>query len=491
MFLLYLRTMAPTVYGLDSAELTAGAYVLGIVHSPGSPTYLLLGHLFTWLPFGDIGYRVNLLSTASAALAIGFVYGILWQLTRQQLQALAGAWYLGTTYYVWVSALAAELYALHIAFVAGLIWLGLLWRERGRAELLLLLSLLFGIGLGNHLTLAVLAPGFVTLVATGEPTLWQRPRLVVGAAACVAAGWAIYLYLPIRAAEGVEMNYARDFGVDVTTWDGFWWMVTGGMFGKQFLGVSIEGLPAELWSYVYRLWSNFVGLGCLLGLIGLAADLRRRPWIHGSLLLMLLGHLSFILTYDVADKELMLLPTFLVWAVWCAMGADRLAAFVNERSRELFVLSGATLLLLMSVGNVVLNFTRVDISDDWSARARGELLMRWLPPESLYLATWADAPIIDYFQFVEGRRPDVRLVNIFLVRGGRRQERVEDHLQAGKPVYATAPVHLSRGFVFEHVGSCDCYRVVRSFTPACLIGPRETLRCESAAETPRSLPPTR
>ena len=80
--LLYLRTMAPTVYGLDSAELTAGAYLLGIVHAPGSPTYLLLGHLFTWLPFGDVGYRVNLLSACAGALAVGFVYAILWRLTR-------------------------------------------------------------------------------------------------------------------------------------------------------------------------------------------------------------------------------------------------------------------------------------------------------------------------------------------------------------------------------------------------------------------------
>src|SRR6185436_6410127 len=47
-FLFYLRTAAPTVYGLDSAELTTGAYALGIVHAPGAPLYLLLGHVFTW-----------------------------------------------------------------------------------------------------------------------------------------------------------------------------------------------------------------------------------------------------------------------------------------------------------------------------------------------------------------------------------------------------------------------------------------------------------
>ena len=64
-FAAYWRTMAPTVYGLDSAELTTGAYVLGIVHAPGSPLFLLLGHVFSWLPFGDVGYRLNLLSACA------------------------------------------------------------------------------------------------------------------------------------------------------------------------------------------------------------------------------------------------------------------------------------------------------------------------------------------------------------------------------------------------------------------------------------------
>jgi hypothetical protein len=253
--------MAPTVYGLDSAELTAGAYLLGIVHAPGSPTYLLLGHLFTWLPFGDIGYRVNLLSAVCSALATGFVYAILRRLTGARLQSLAGSLYLATTYYFWVTALAAELYALHAAFVAGLVWLGMVWQETRRTSVLGLLCFLYGLGLGNHLSLSVLAPGFVVLVSAGMPEIWRRPRLLATGTICLVAGWSVYLYLPLRAAAGVPMNYARDFGVDVTTWDGFWWMVTGSMFERQMFGVSLQALPAELSQYFYRLWSNFLGLG--------------------------------------------------------------------------------------------------------------------------------------------------------------------------------------------------------------------------------------
>ena len=53
---LYLATLAPGLYTLDSAELAAGAHVLGIVHATGYPVYLLLLKAWTLLvPVGEVG----------------------------------------------------------------------------------------------------------------------------------------------------------------------------------------------------------------------------------------------------------------------------------------------------------------------------------------------------------------------------------------------------------------------------------------------------
>src|SRR3990172_8995083 len=87
----YLRTMVPTVYNLDSAELTTGAYTLGIVHPPGYPTYLLLGKLFTYLPVGDIGYRLNIMSGFFGALTVTCVYLICRQLSCSAAASAAAA----------------------------------------------------------------------------------------------------------------------------------------------------------------------------------------------------------------------------------------------------------------------------------------------------------------------------------------------------------------------------------------------------------------
>jgi tetratricopeptide (TPR) repeat protein len=66
---IYLRTLAPTVTFVDSGELIVAARYLGVAHPPGFPLYVLLAHLATLLPVGDVAVRVNLASALFAALA--------------------------------------------------------------------------------------------------------------------------------------------------------------------------------------------------------------------------------------------------------------------------------------------------------------------------------------------------------------------------------------------------------------------------------------
>jgi hypothetical protein len=455
----YLATMAPTVYGLDSAELTTGAYVLGIVHAPGSPTYMLLGHLFAQLPVGDVGYRLNLMSALSAAFAALFLYRCIARLTGDRALALAATWFGAFTYYFWISALAAELYALHAAFVSGILLLSLRWREEGAPPTLYLLALLFGLGAGNHLSMALLLPGFLWLVATGRRSPfrpWPVPLLTM---LCGLAGAAVYLYLPLRYASDAPLNYARDYwNVDLTSRSGFVWMVSARMFDSFLFAVPPRRLPAELATYAGRLWSNFVGLGVVLGVAGLLGDARRRPSLHIGLALLFGAHLAFYALYGVADKELMLLPTYVIWTVWVAIGAQQLCA-VLARSAPDWGVSPAIPLFFLAAGCLVVNFSRVDVSDDWSARRRGERILGAVDRDAVFLGTWSDVPVVEYLQIVEGRRPDVRSVNLFFTPGaGARIAR--RNLRQGRSVYTSAPGMLDDGALgFESHDGCGCYQV--------------------------------
>ena len=56
--------------GGDSGELVQLAVELGVAHPPGYPTWTLIAHLFSWIPFGEVGWRVNLSSAVLNALAV-------------------------------------------------------------------------------------------------------------------------------------------------------------------------------------------------------------------------------------------------------------------------------------------------------------------------------------------------------------------------------------------------------------------------------------
>jgi hypothetical protein len=460
-FVVYLSTMAPTVYGLDSAELTTGSYVLGIVHAPGSPLFLLLGHIFTWLPFGDVGYRVNLLSVCSAAGGVAVLAALVYRLTDRPVVAVAGAWTLAFSYYYWVSALAAELYALEALCIATLLWLAEWWRREQRSWRLCIFAFAYGLALGNHMSLSVLAPGFAYLVLADGA--WRRWRLLVVALLLSLLGASVYLYLPLRALAGTPQNYARDWGVDVATWDGFWFMVRGGMFESRFLAVPLSRVPGEFGLFVYRLWSNFVGVGCLVGIVGLVEAPAELRVLRRASLLMLLGHLGFVLTYNVLDKEFMLSPDYLIWGLWVALGAQPAAALVAEISRNRVRLAAGGLMVLLSASNLALNYGLADISGDWSARRGGEAIMETVAPNATFIGTWIQVPVLEYLQLVEGQRPDLETINIFFLQKGRSLDLALERMQRGRPVYTSVPdLFRAGGLGTIREEGCNCYLI----TPA-------------------------
>ena len=67
--LLYSWTLAPTVTLTDSGELIVVARGLGIAHPPGVPLWIILAHLASLVPFGNIAVRINFSSALFAALA--------------------------------------------------------------------------------------------------------------------------------------------------------------------------------------------------------------------------------------------------------------------------------------------------------------------------------------------------------------------------------------------------------------------------------------
>ena len=199
-FVIYLRTLAPTIMWYDMGEFALGSHVLGIGHNNGYPLYMMVGKLSTFLPVGDIAFRVNLMSAVFASLAVLLVFLIVRRITYRELPALVASATLALSSTFWSNALWAEAHPLNAFSTALIIYLMLVWRDKRDDRLLYAAFLTFGLSLGNHRLVMWLFPAMaafvLTVVGPGLRSMPWKNLLLAGAWALV--GFAVHLYLPLR-----------------------------------------------------------------------------------------------------------------------------------------------------------------------------------------------------------------------------------------------------------------------------------------------------
>ncbi len=182
-FAVYLRTIAPTTSFWDCGEFITCSYILGIPHPPGAPFYLMIGRIFSMIPFAaDIGLRVNLVSAVTSALTVMLLYLIIVHLIKQwrgtpktafdvlllSASGLIGALAYAFTDSFWFNAVEAEVYAISMAFTASVVYLILLWLEKAEMptgdRILLLIAYLLGLAIGVHLEMILALPAVFMVI---------------------------------------------------------------------------------------------------------------------------------------------------------------------------------------------------------------------------------------------------------------------------------------------------------------------------------------
>src|SRR5665647_1195593 len=83
-FALYMLTLAPSVTFFDSGEFLTATASLGSAHSPGYPLFLMYAKPFTWLPLGNIAFRINVATAVSSSLACMVVYILTTMLLKKE-----------------------------------------------------------------------------------------------------------------------------------------------------------------------------------------------------------------------------------------------------------------------------------------------------------------------------------------------------------------------------------------------------------------------
>jgi hypothetical protein len=417
-FILYLRTLAPTILPydapglLDVPMLQMQVCVLGMTHPTGYPSYLMLSHLFTYLPLGDCAYRANLASAAYAALAVLAVFAAGYLLSRRVAAAGAAALAFGLGVTLWSQAVITEVYTLNALFVALTLLALLLWRERRRDRYLLLSAFLGGLSMTNHLTSGLLLPASFLFVALVDWRKLVDARLVLKGVGLFLLGLTPYLYLPIRSAMDPPFKANNP-----TNLERFWYVVSGGNLRGGFFAFEPAELPDRLAFYWSYLLSNFHWGLLVAGMVGFVALILWDRAVAALLGFLFLGWLFHALENNIPDIQLYFIPTYLVLALAMAAGfgllvteaEDLLARFPRvPKGAVLGVLSAALLLLpLPGVGEA---YARNDMSGDYRGREILEDVVENTKPNATILHHRSN---LWYLVLVEKRRRDLTLVDPF------------------------------------------------------------------------------
>ncbi|KAF5409498.1 MAG: hypothetical protein Udaeo2_02810 [Candidatus Udaeobacter sp.] len=463
--LLYSWTLAPTVTLTDSGELIVVARSLGIAHPPGVPLWIILAHLASLVPFGNVAQRINFSSALFAALACAMLTLVVAELiiTASYLAAakrrkrdnkkteesgithllvtapaLGGGLLMAFSRTLWSYATIAEVYALNALLIVIIFFLMLRWRRRivedrmhistasnadqiTRHDVFLYsAALIFGLALGgHHVTVALTLPAIAVIVfRTQGVSFFTSRRLVYAALISISALVAVYAYLPLAASRSPVINWGHPRSLQE-----IWWHLTGRQYQVYFsFKPEIMGEQfAEFCRMALREFgSQWVPLSVVLAFAGFADAFKRDRTTFWFLLTIVVADLAYALSYEIAeDKDAYYLPTFISIAIAAGLGIRWLVQRAVSKSLPGVKPSLAAAIAVLVVCTIALtanwpfnNRRRYFIAHDYV-----DNLLNAIAPNGLLLTLdWQVVSPMFYAQEIEQVRLDVKVVDINLLR---------------------------------------------------------------------------
>ncbi|MCX7879366.1 MAG: DUF2723 domain-containing protein [Ignavibacteria bacterium] len=170
-FVVYTLTVQPSVPLWDCGEFSAAAIWQQVPHPPGAPLFLMIAKVFEMIiPFGDPGWKINMLSVVSTAFFVLLLYliiiKVIMNFRTMPIESFAdaisvyGSAFVGSMAFafcgtVWFNGVESEVYALSQLFANLVVYLLLVWNEKadnpGSEKYLLVIFYLIGLSIGVHL----------------------------------------------------------------------------------------------------------------------------------------------------------------------------------------------------------------------------------------------------------------------------------------------------------------------------------------------------
>lgn len=258
-FLVYLSTLPSDIDLGDSGTLAAAAVSWGIPHPPGFPSYVLIAHWFSYLPWGTMAQKLAMVSVLASVATVGLV---------MEMAGIIPALILAFSYGFWSQAVNVETYALTNLVIVLVSWM--IGPTSPKATKgLVALGVVLGVGVGLNPIVVGVVPSLVIPAKAGIYKNRSWIPAFAGMACFIVIAMGVYSYLPIRAGQNPFLNWS-----DPSTVERFIKHVTGGGLSvvsstavNGFTG-SFYWLANSFGRFIYVFFVETLGVGMILAIIG-------------------------------------------------------------------------------------------------------------------------------------------------------------------------------------------------------------------------------
>ena len=415
-FALYAASTPRTVMLEDDGGFIATARFLGVGHAPGYPLFILLGWLATLCPVGSIAWRVHALSGLMGALACACVACIVLRRTGNRPAAyLAGA-ALAVSQHFWSQAIIGDVYTTNAAIVFLALALAQEAAARRQAPLWIAAATVWGLGLANHYPLLILAsPVLLAPTVAAGRDFWKRVGYLIPIALLAAA--ALYAWMAWRSHQPTPINF---FG-PIAAWDQFVSFVNRSIYAGVDESVN-AGLADRLqyWKhFAQQALLQFGAVGSLAALWGAFASYRTgwRLGLACETAAFAASSFGLIAMLGFDYEHLMIaalrpypLVAYGILALWLGYGIHALTDGSDGRGR----FAPRTCYAAAAVGVAALGLWNARVNfrpRDTFAADQAQMILDLVERDGT-VVLYRDAFVgpLAYLRWVEGRRPDVRML---------------------------------------------------------------------------------
>jgi len=263
---IYILTLEHKLVGGDTSWYAIQIPEMSLMVPTGYPTFSLLEKLITYLPIGDLAYRLNLFSAIFGALTILFLFLSINKLVKNEVISFISSMIFAFILPFWEVANRLEFDTLNSFFVILLIFSAIRYNENRTRKYLYYFFFCLGLSLTNHPLTFFMVPALLLYVIIVNPKIFKSVKAIFISILFFILPLLSYLYLPIRSLQG--------YG-EVTSFQKFFYYVTGRavtgkLHGGRFGGRSISvvfGLVKDYLNIIYDSYGIVLIIIAVIGLI--------------------------------------------------------------------------------------------------------------------------------------------------------------------------------------------------------------------------------